>query len=140
MRSAIEPSTLRAYEQTEYRVHGSIAAILQVGVRSAPLARLHQLHRTNCSAFITACNPLGKLVDDALNAQRQAALAAQLSQQGYMAIAGIGQHPTGAWAPEPSYLVLGLTRTAAQHLGRQFEQNAIVWADADAIPQLILLR
>jgi hypothetical protein len=36
--------------------------------------------------------------------------------------------------------VPGLTRTAAQQLGRQFEQNAIIWADADAIPELILLR
>lgn len=140
MSSAIEPATLRAYEQTEYRVQGSIPAVLQVGVRSAPLARLHQLHRCACSAFITACNPLGTPVDAAVNAQRQAALAAELLQQRYVAIPGIGRHPTGDWPPEPSYLVLGLTRTAAQQLGRQFEQNAIVWADADAIPELILLR
>jgi hypothetical protein len=140
MSSAIAPETLRAYEQTEYRVQGNVAAVLQVGVRSAPLAHLHQLHQCACSAFITACNPLGQLVDAAVNAQRQAALAAELSRQRYVAIAGIGRHPTGDWPPEPSYLVLGLTRSAAQQLGRRFEQNALVWADADAIPQLILLR
>jgi hypothetical protein len=28
----------------------------------------------------------------------------------------------------------------AQALGAEFGQNAIVWADADAVPQLILLR
>ncbi len=140
MSSAIEPATLRAYEQTEYRVQGSLPAILQVGVRSAPLAHLHQLHQCACSAFITACNPLGKLLDDAVNGQRQAALAAELSRQRYVAIDGIGRHPTGEWPPEPSFLVPGLTRSAAQQFGRQFEQNAIIWADADAIPQLILLR
>jgi hypothetical protein len=35
---------------------------------------------------------------------------------------------------------LGVTRRAAQALGRQFEQNAIVWAGAAAVPELILLR
>jgi hypothetical protein len=29
---------------------------------------------------------------------------------------------------------------AAKKLANQFAQNAIVWCDADAIPQLILLR
>ena len=138
--NVIDPAIVLAYQQTEYRVQGSVPAILHVGVRSAQLALLHQLHQTHCSAFVTACNPLGELVDAAVNAQRQEALAAEISRQGHVAMAGIGQHPTGTWPPEPSFLVLGLTRTAALQLGRQFEQNAILWADADAIPQLILLR
>jgi len=36
--------------------------------------------------------------------------------------------------------VPGLARAAAQELGRQFQQNAIIWAGADAVPELILLR
>ena len=140
MSHVIDPATVLAYQQTEYRVLGSIPTTLHVGVRNAQLAMLHQLHQTDCSAFVTACNPLGKRVDAATNAQRQEALAAEISRQGRVAIAGIGQHPTGDWPPEPSYLVLRLTLTAAQQLGRQFEQNAILWASADAVPELILLR
>ena len=140
MSSAIEPATLRAYQQTEYRVQGSTAAILRVGVKSAQLAALHQTHQTDCSVFITACNPRGELLEAAVNVQRQEALAAEISQRGYVALAGIGQHPTGRWPAEPSYLVLGVTRAAARHLGLQFEQNAILWAGSDAIPELILLR
>jgi hypothetical protein len=136
----IDPATVLAYQQTEYRVLGSVPAVLQVGVRCAPLALLHQMHHTDCSAFVTACNPLGQLLEPAANAQRQAALAQELSRQGRVALAGIGQHPQGGWPPEASFLVPGLSRAAAQQLGRMFEQNAVLWADADAIPQLILLR
>jgi hypothetical protein len=57
-----------------------------------------------------------------------------------VAIPGIGVHPTGEWRGEPSYLVPGLSREAAEELGRQFEQNALIWSGADAVPELLLLR
>jgi hypothetical protein len=136
----IDPATVLAYQQSEYRVFGSVPAVLRVGVRCPQLALLQQLHQTHCSAFVTACNPRGELGDEGVNAQRQAALAAQIACEGYVAIAGIGQHPTGNWPPESSYLVLGISRADAQRLGRQFGQNAILWADEAAVPELILLR
>ncbi len=52
----------------------------------------------------------------------------------------IGQHPSNSWAGEESFLVFGVSLEAAKALGRRFEQNAIVWSAADAVPQLILLR
>ena len=136
----IDPATVLAYQQTEYRVLGDVPAVLQVGVRCAQLALLQRLHQTDCSAFVTACNPRGELLEQPINARRQAALALEISRLGRLAIDGIGQHPAGGWPPEPSFLVPGLTREAAQQLGRQFEQNAILWSDADAVPELILLR
>jgi Protein of unknown function (DUF3293) len=138
--SAIDPATLRAYRYTEYRVLGSHPAVLRVGVVCADLARLHAAYRTDCSAFVTAYNPLGEVVADAVNLERQAALAAKIIHLGLASVPGVGHDPTGEWTPEPSLLVPGLTRTAAQVLGRQFAQNAIVWSGADAIPELILLR
>jgi hypothetical protein len=83
---------------------------------------------------------LGTIVDDAVNAQRQAALGRELGLQGRPAIPGIGQHPTGDWPGEPSYWVPGLSREAAQRLGTQFQQNAVIWVGGDAIPELVLLR
>ena len=109
-------------------------------MHSPGLALLHEAWRTKYSAFITACNPLGTTVEDAVNIQRQTALAQELTVQGRLAIPGIGQHPTGDWPGEPSYWVPGLTREAAQKLGVQFQQNAIIWAGSDALPELILLR
>lgn len=36
--------------------------------------------------------------------------------------------------------MLRISLEAAKELGARYEQNAIVWAGADAMPQLILLR
>jgi hypothetical protein len=36
--------------------------------------------------------------------------------------------------------VLGMALDAAQEVGRRYGQNAIVWAGADAVPELVLLR
>jgi hypothetical protein len=136
----IDPATIAAYRQTEYRVFGALPAILRVAQRCPELALLHAAQHVQCSAFITAYNPRGALVAEAINRQQQQALAAQLSRLGLIGLEGIGQHPSSGWPGEPSYLVPGLGRSEAQQLGRQFEQNAIIWAGADAIPELILLR
>ncbi|HTY93989.1 MAG TPA: DUF3293 domain-containing protein [Steroidobacteraceae bacterium] len=114
--------------------------VLRVGVPCAPLAHLHRAQATDCSAFITACNPLGRLGDPAGNALRQDALREAVSRLGLRAIPGVGQHPRGTWPAEASFLIPGLTRVAAEALGRRFAQNAILWCGPDLIPQLILLR
>ena len=113
---------------------------MHVAALCPELVLLHARHQANCSAFITACNPLGRRAAAPLNAQRTQALLAELSRRKLVAIRGFGQHPTNEWPAEPSFLVLGVTRRAAQALGRQFEQNAIVWSGPDAVPELILLR
>ncbi len=138
--SNVDAATVRAYEQTEYRVLGDASIVLRVGKACADLALLHEQHQTQCSAFVTACNPLGDVLDDTVNAERQQALAAQLARDGLVALPAVGQAASGSWPAEASFLVLGIERAAAQELGRQFQQNAIIWAGADAIPELILLR
>jgi Protein of unknown function (DUF3293) len=49
-------------------------------------------------------------------------------------------HPSGAWPPELSFFALGISERAARDLGRRFDQDAVVWAGADAVPRLLLLR
>lgn len=48
--------------------------------------------------------------------------------------------PAKLWPTEKSFFVLGLDLNTSKSLGRQFNQNAIVWIGSNAIPQLILLR
>jgi Protein of unknown function (DUF3293) len=138
--SSIDPETVQAYRETEYRVLGTVPAVLRVGLRCTDLEVLHRAHHTTCSAFVTACNPQGQIVSDRLNARQQQALVAEISRRGLTAIPGIGVHPTGDWRGESSFLVPGLTRTAAEELGRLFAQNAVIWTGADAVPELLLLR
>jgi hypothetical protein len=138
--SIIDAGTVQAFRETEYRVHGDEPFTLRVGETCSALAAAHKRHRVECSAYITACNPFSQILDDEANAERHAALGREISQRSLASIEGIGQHPSNQWPGEASHLIFGLTLEAAKALGTRLEQNAIVWAGSDAIPQLILLR
>ena len=107
---------------------------------NSELEAAHTRHQTDCSAFITACNPFGRSLPEDENADRQRRLAAELRQNNRTFFEGIGQHPENDWGGEDSFLVFGLTLEDATTLCIQFEQNGFVWSGADAVPRLILLR
>ncbi|MEK8051968.1 DUF3293 domain-containing protein [Ideonella sp. DXS22W] len=138
----IAAALIQAYRETHYEVRpaDTAAFTLHIDQPCAGLRAAHQRHGVACSAFITACNPYSQALDDAANAARQAALLAKLEAQGRRTDAGQGRHPANGWPAEPSLLVYGLGLEAARALGRQLEQNAIVWCGADAVPRLVLLR
>ena len=138
--SAIDPRTIQAYLETHYCVDAQPAFTLQVGQVNAVLRVAHTQHNTDCSAYLTACNPYSQPLDDAANARRQAAMAAQLTRLKLAFLPGVGKHPSNQWPGEASFLVFGLTLQAAKALAAQYEQNAIIWNAADGIPQLIVLR
>ena len=136
----MDPATLRAYQETEYRVLGSEGFVLRVGHPSAELLAAHQRHQVACSAFLTACNPWSQPTAAALNAARQAELRAELERRSLLHVPGLGQHPGNGWPGEDSVLVFGLALQAARALAARFDQNALVWSGADAVPELVLLR
>ena len=138
--SVIAQSSIQAYLDTDYHVHGPTPLTLNIGVANTGLAALHKTHSVKSSAYVTACNPFSQALDDSANGARQAVLARELQQHGLTHIKGIGQHPTNSWPGEQSFLVLGLSREDARMLGARHEQNAIVWCDHDAKPELVLLR
>jgi hypothetical protein len=138
--STIDAATLRAFEETEYHVRATPPFTLRIGASSPALAALHLAHGVHSSAFITACNPRCAVLDDPSNSRRQDELRRELTHLQLAYIPGTGQHPTNGWPGEESFLVLGLALAEARGLGERFAQNALVWSDADAEPQLILLR
>jgi hypothetical protein len=121
--SSIDPKTFRAYQETEYRVHGDAPFILKIGVASPGLAALHNFYRVESSAFITACNPFSEAHDDKANVVRQDALAAELRFRSLLFIDGLGQHPSNQWPGEASFLVMGVSREAAKALGTRLERK-----------------
>lgn len=138
--TAITPELLAAYRETEYRVGGERPFVLRIGHASVALRQLHKRHGVACSAFLTAVNPRSQLCDAASNTTRLSALKEQLRGLGLRTIEGVGQHPTNGWPLEASVLALGLDQATATQIGHQWEQNAIVCCNADAIPRLVLLR
>jgi hypothetical protein len=142
--NGISPALVEAYEQTNYWVHGQVAGVgdfaLKVGVKSDALHALHKRYEVECSAFITACNPLSQTLPDVENARRQSELLEVLKARSLRWMQGVGEYPSNDWPGEPSALVLGLSLASAKVLAQAYEQNAFVWTGGDAKPQLILMR
>jgi len=137
----IQPDKVRAFLATDYRLgHTAQDIVLTIGQRSERLAALFAAKGVNCGAFLTAYNPRGALQPDAANHLAHAQLATQLAQLGHEVIAVSGSAAGTDWAAEESYFALGLALEPAKAIGTHFDQDAIVWVGADAVPQLILLR
>lgn len=136
--TAIAAELLAAYRETEYHVGGASPFVLHIGRASPALLQLQARLLVHCSAFLTAVNPRSQCCNTDVNAARQRALAAQLGALGLPLITGYGKHPGNDWPAEPSFLVPGLSLSKAQAVARQWEQNALVFCAADAIPRLVL--
>ena len=131
---------IQAYRETHFRVGAPFDFTMLVNQHSQSLASVHDRFGAKASAFITACNPLGAELTVDENDIRQRSFAAELTNRGLIYFEGVGQHPTGDWLGENSFLIIGLELENAKELARQMEQNALVWAGRDAVPRLILLR
>ena len=138
--TTIADNLLESYRNTDYKVQGQDPFILKIGQSSEPLLRLYKQHRCDCAAFITASNPFSQKLDPSINAQRHLDLMADLTSRSLIFIDGVGIGKDPDWPGEASFLVIGLALEASRVLGTKFNQNAIVWCDAEAMPQLVLLR
>lgn len=138
--SAVSAETIQAYRETEFRVFADKPFVLHVSKMSSDLLDLYRNIGFSSCAFVTACNPYGEMQTDARNMELQQQLRTVLSSAGFKFISGEGKHPVGDWPGEASFLVLDMTFDAANNLGHEFKQNAIVWCGAEAIPELVLLR
>jgi len=141
MPSAISADLVASYRAADYQAGSGPAAVtLRIDQYSESLAQLLAASGRQCAAFITACNPGSQPQSPETNRAAHALLREELSRHTDQIIEGTGSDPSGAWPPEPSLLALGVKLDVAEALGRQFRQNAVVWAGADAISRLILLR
>ncbi|MFM1911964.1 MAG: hypothetical protein RJB18_1355 [Pseudomonadota bacterium] len=139
-KSQLDKDLISAYEVTNFHVKRDPAFILNVNKVSEDLKALYKQSRVDSAVFITAWNPYSKSLSNEENQLRNNDLENELNLRSLKFINGFGQDPLGQWAGEESFLVLGISLEASKKLGVQFEQNAIVWSDKDAMPQLVLLR
>lgn len=135
----ISDELLQAYRATDYHVEAAVPFVWRVGQASPDLLHLYAKHQCECAAFLTACNPFSEIAAELENEVRQAGLANELRKRGLHFFNGIGQDTLGAWPGEPSFFVLGLSLEAAKRLGREQDQNALIWCGPDAVPLLVLL-
>ncbi len=138
--SCLDQHLIQAYRDAHYRVDAVPPFVIKVGVPSETLRQLYLQYRSDCAAYITACNPFSRSLSDVDNTARQAALLSELTGRSVKFINGVGLDSKGKWPGEASFLVLGLSLEATRVLARKYEQNAVVWCDKDAVAQLVLLR
>ena len=140
MITAMDDELIQAYSETHYTVQDNEPFVLRIGDVSEALLACHKRNRVECSAFITAWNPLSQQLSVTENEKHQQALIAEIKSRSLSFLPGEGRHPSNNWPAEQSVLVLGLSLEAAKTLGRRFEQNAVVWAGRDGVPELVLLN
>ena len=137
--TSVPPDLLDAYRRTEYRVaDGSYAFVLRIDEPSDSLRTCHAAFGVDCSTFITACNPRSAPTAPDINEEAMRRLEQEVESRGFFVLRGIGVDPTGAWAGEPSLLVLGLDEESGRALAAEFGQYAVVCASEDATPRLAI--
>lgn len=140
MRTAVPPALVAAYEITRYRVRYQPGFVLRIGRRSDALAKLLERRAIPSAAFMTAWNPWSRPRTLFANRKAQQDLLGDLRWLGCRVLPGFGAYPDRSGRGEPSLLVLGIREEDACDLGRRYSQNAIVFAERDAVPRLVLLR
>ena len=138
--SAVDLKMIQAYRETEYCVLGDNKFTLKVDQLNNALMAAHKQYGVDCSTFITAYNPYSQTCDATQNVKLNQRLSDELKASGLKFIDAIGQHPQSTWLGENSFLVLGLSLSAAKILGARYQQNALIWCGQKAVPQLILLQ
>ncbi len=119
---------MAAYEATSFwvDVFPDSPFAIRCGTRTPRLDDLLVKCGASTWAYMTACNPRSDLLTASDNAERMGRLRHHLQQRGYSFFPGEGVPDKPEWAPEPSFLVLGITESEAVSLARIYEQNAIL--------------
>jgi uncharacterized protein DUF3293 len=130
---------LTAYEDADYAVFTRPELVLRIGEPSPRLDALLEEAGAETAAYLSAANPRGERRPEAENKASHAVLKELIAASGYPYFPGEGRDPEGRWAPEPSFLVLGIYRDNAKLMGRLFGQNAIVFVEKGGGPRLVPL-
>ncbi|HXG27462.1 MAG TPA: DUF3293 domain-containing protein [Nevskiales bacterium] len=90
-------------------------------------------------AIVTPCNPASVALCAEENAARLENFRRWLETSPYRWLDSRNRDPDGVWPDEPGALILDIPLAAAEALGRQYGQNAIVHARYGEPPRLLWL-
>lgn len=136
----IAQSLIASYRDANYQINASPESLtLRIDQYSEPLALFLAASKLRFAAIVSAYNPRSRLSNEEDNSAAHEALRNLLQHHPHAVIEGLHTDPAGTWPVEKSFFIAGMDLDAAKLLGQQFNQNAMVWIDHDAIPRLILL-
>jgi hypothetical protein len=125
------PDELRAaYARAIYTVSGPAGpATLRIGTRAPPLDALTG-NACRRIAIVTAFNPFSQPLPEELNRQRARDLELRVADAALRALPASGTDPDSAWEVEPGLAVLDADDDLLDRWMVEFEQHAVVVADA----------
>lgn len=126
----------QAYRGTTYAAGLSLK--LRVGEPHPFLDEMLGFRGLETYAYVTAWNPRSEALDEEENAARQDALRRRLREKGWPFLEGVARADEGAWEEE-SLLVLGIPRSEAEALGREWGQHAVLVGRRGGVPELAWL-
>ena len=136
---AIDNTLMSAYQNAEYIVFADTEFVMLVAQYSEALHQTMTELQLTQMAFISAYNPYSEILEEPENLTRHSVLSKELNDLGLSFMEGLGRDKEGQWPGEISFLVLNISNDSARMLGNKYGQNAILWIEEDAIPQLLLL-
>ena len=128
------------YLQTDYTLD-DYGITIYIDEQNPALDKLLAQHNVLHWAYVTAFNPYSEALDDTKNQMRHLRLLEVMNAEAYSYLPGKGipADKNSEWEPETSVLILGISKKKAKQLGRQFEQNAIVFGERGKPAELIWL-
>jgi hypothetical protein len=134
----MKPALLDSYRNAHYELHLSTGpVVLKVEQPSAELGELLSAAGVSGAALLTAYNPGSVQRTFAQNDAAQQKLKLRLLREGYRLTPATAIDPAGQWPHEPGFLVLGISFADAMYVARDFQQLALLWCNASAVPLLI---
>ena len=128
----------QAYRKTTYAADiAGVTYAIRIGRLHRKLDAQLEVLRSTRWAFVTAWNPQSQRLSARVNRQRHALLTQALDER------RIRWHPmhatgdAGDWPTEEGVMALGLSRTAARRLGKEFEQAAVVFGRVGEKAELV---
>lgn len=140
-KSQLPDGLVGAYLDTDYIFeYSGQEYTMQIGELCVCLDQLLTKRAMSSAAFLTAFNPLGEELSLQENMQRQRQLIESIVSAGLDWYGGRGQGRDKLWPPEPSILVVGMTKPVADECGQRFAQNAYVLYERGVGARVVLLR
>jgi hypothetical protein len=136
----LDPDLIAAYQQAHYVVFGEPELVLRIGEPNAQLDALLEEEGAETAAYLTPANPRGEIWGEEENRAALETFLESLRETSYTCYEGEGRDPTGEWPPEPSLLIVGISRPAAEVLAEKLEQKAIVFIAKGRAPSLVFLE
>ena len=131
---------ITAYLNANYYILEKEQFKFQIGAYSKDFENLFKQYNVNNGSFISAYNPRSQPTIQIQNKDKHGRFKNRLLKDSLLFLEAVSTDPLGNWPPEYGFLVLGINKNKAIQFGISLCQNAIVYIDFKAVPELILVN